>query len=172
MPDACRTIIEVPCPLGRLALRPERPQDQAFRFALFCSTRQPEWQQAPLPQQLREALERQQFQAQTLSYAQSFPQARFDIVELAGEPIGRIVVDRPGDRIALVDQAIVPLFRSRGVGTAIMRALMDEAAAGGMPLRLMVSGENAAALRLYRRLGFRPIGEANPYLELEWRGQA
>jgi ribosomal protein S18 acetylase RimI-like enzyme len=50
-----------------------------------------------------------------------------------------------------------------------MKALMDEAAAGGVPLRLMVADANDPSLKLYQRLGFRQIDEAVMYIELEWR---
>ena len=59
---------------------------------------------------------RQQFHAQTVSYREQFPAAAFDIIELDGEPIGRMVVDRPGDQMHLVDIAIVPERARPGAG--------------------------------------------------------
>jgi len=112
---------------------------------------------------------RHQFQAQTVSYRQQFPQARFDIIEHAGRPIGRIVADRPGNMVYIVDQALVPERRGRGIGTAIMRALMDEAGANGLPVRLKVASSNDPSMRLYLRLGFVPIQSAPLYIELEWK---
>jgi ribosomal protein S18 acetylase RimI-like enzyme len=162
----------VASPIGPLQLRPEQPQDRDFRFDLFCKSRLPEWDLAPLDPAVRHRLMAMQFEAQTTSYAAQFPNARFDIIELEGRPIGRIVVDRPGDKIYIVDQAIVPELRSRGAGTAIMRALMDEATAAGLPARLTVADSNDPSLRLYERLGFRQIGEAMMYMEMEWRPSA
>lgn len=163
------SIIEIPSPLGMLRLRPEHDEDRAFRFQLFCDSRQPEWYQVELDPAVREQLMRHQFQAQTATYAARFPRARFDIIELAHEKIGRIVVNRPGDMLHIVDQAIVPRLRNRGVGTAIMRALMDEAALGSLPVRLKVADANDPSLRLYLRLGFVPIESIPAYIELDWR---
>jgi ribosomal protein S18 acetylase RimI-like enzyme len=159
----------VASPLGLLHLRAERPEDRDFRFDLFCKSRLPEWDLVQLDPGVRHQLMQMQFEAQATSYAGQFPRARFDIIELDGRPIGRIVVDRPGDRIHIVDQAIVPELRSRGAGTAIMKALMQEAAAGVLPVRLMVADANDPSLKLYQRLGFRQIDEAVMYMELEWR---
>jgi ribosomal protein S18 acetylase RimI-like enzyme len=156
-------------PIGTLHLRPERPGDRDFRFDLFCKSRLPEWDLVQLDPGVRHQLMAMQFEAQTTSYAAQFPNARFDIIELEGKPIGRIVVDRPGDTIYIVDQAIVPEFRSRGAGSAIMRALMDEAAAAGLPVRLTAADSNDPSLRLYLRLGFRQLDQAVMYMELEWR---
>ena len=121
-----------------------------------------------LPPDVFQQLMAHQFQAQTVSYRAQFPQARFDIIELDGRPIGRIVVDRPGDRLHLIDQAIVPDLRGRGIGTAIMRALMDEAAARRVPITLEVASSNDPSVRLYLRLGFVPTETAQPYIELAW----
>lgn len=150
-------------------LRPETPADRAFRYQLFCDSRLPEWYAAEFPPGVREQLLAHQFEAQTASYPMQFPQARFEIVELDGEPIGRIVVDRPGDHIHIVDQAITPQMRGRGLGTAIMRALMDEAAAGQIPVRLKVASANDPSMQLYLRLGFRTIEVHPMYLDMEWR---
>jgi ribosomal protein S18 acetylase RimI-like enzyme len=158
-------------PLGALRLRPERDEDSDFRFRLFCDSRPAEF--ALLAQQVGtaafEQIMRFQFQAQTVSYRSNFPKARFDIIELDGAPIGRIVVDRPGTMIHIVDQAVVPALRNRGIGTAVMRRLMDEAAGGVLPVRLKVASSNDPSLRLYARLGFVQIDEAPLYLEMEWR---
>ena len=108
-----------------------------------------------LDPQVREQLMQHQFAAQTKGYLTQFPKARFDIIELDGEPIGRIVVDRPDDMMLIVDQAIVPHLRNKGSVTTIMRALMDEALKRAIPLRLMVGSSNDPSLRLYLRLGFR-----------------
>jgi RimJ/RimL family protein N-acetyltransferase len=166
--------VEIPSPLGLLRLRPEREDDLAFRFRLFCDSRAPEF--AMLLQQVGAAafdqLMRFQFQAQTASYHAQFPQARFDIVELAGEPVGRIVVHRPGTMIHIVDQAIVPRLRGRGIGTAMMRAIMTEADAAGLPVRLEVASANDPSLRLYQRLGFVPMETVPLYMRLEWRPRA
>jgi ribosomal protein S18 acetylase RimI-like enzyme len=113
-----------------------------------------------------------QFHAQTVSYRADFPRARFDIIELGGQPIGRIIVDRPGDVVYIVDQAIVPQLRNKGIGTAIMRALMEEARAAGVPVHLMAA-QGDPAMRLYARLGFAAIESATPmYTTLEWRPAA
>jgi ribosomal protein S18 acetylase RimI-like enzyme len=163
-------VIRISSPLGELILRPERDDDRAFRYQLFCQSRPPEWDMVQLDPQVREALMRHQFEAQRVGYLTQFPKARFDIIELDSQPIGRIVVDRPADMMHLIDQAIVPAWRNKGLGTTIMRTLMDEARDRAVPLRLMVGSSNDPSLRLYLRLGFVPIASTPMYIELEWKG--
>ena len=164
------TEITLPSPQGPLTLRPERADDRDFRYRLFCDSRLPEWYQVQLDEAVREQLMQHQFAAQTTTYLQRFPRARFDIIELGGVPIGRIVVNRPGPILHLVDQAIVPEKRNQGIGSAIMGALMDEARAAGIPFRLKVASANDPSMRLYLRLGFKPIDEIPAYIEMEWNG--
>lgn len=157
---------------GQLSLRPEREQDEAFRFRLFCESRPAEFALLQLEPAAFEQLMRFQFQAQTMTYRTNFPDARFDMIELDGMLIGRIVVARSGATLRIVDQAIVPPQRNRGFGTAIMRAVMDRAAETGQTVRLKVASTNDPSMRLYLRLGFVPI-ETDPfYIEMEWKAGA
>ena len=160
-------VLHIASPVGLLHLRPERDDDRGFRYQLFCDSRQPEF--ALLPPPVYQQVMAHQFHAQNVGYRGQFPQARFDIIELAGERIGRIVVDRSGTMMHIVDQAIVPTLRGRGIGTAVMRALMNEAQAAGLPVRLEVASENDPSFRLYQRLGFVPIETYPFYMRLEWR---
>lgn len=165
-------VIDIPSPQGKLRLRPERDVDADFRFDLFCNSRPPEWQMAGFDPALLRHIIRQQFQAQTVSYRAQFPGARFDIIELDTVPIGRIVVNRPGSFIHIIDQAIVPDLRRRGIGAGIMASLMDEAAECGVPVRLKVASDNDPSMRLYLRLGFAVIDRTEMYLEMEWHGKS
>jgi len=158
---------EIPSPVGMLQLRPERAADEDFRYRLFCDTRPPEF--ALLEPAAFQQITTQQFHAQTLAHLAQFPQARFDIIELLAEPIGRMVVDRPGPLLHIVDQAIVPQWRGRGVGTALVRALTAEAQAAGVPVRIEGAADGDPSLRLYRRLGFVPVATAARHARLEWR---
>jgi ribosomal protein S18 acetylase RimI-like enzyme len=166
-PRASTAPLDIPSPAGVIRLRPEGEADREFRYQLFCDSRQPEFALLLPPDIFRQVMA-QQFQAQTVSYETQFPQAQFDIIELAGRPIGRMIVDRPGDRLHIVDQAIVPELRSRGIGSAIMRALMDEAAARHVPVTLHVASTNDPSMRLYLRLGFVPTETTPLYITLAW----
>lgn len=156
-------------PVGVLQRRDERGDDDDFRFRLFCQSRPPGLSALPLAPAAMEQLMRLQFRAQTNSYRAEFPAAQFHIIELDARPIGRIIVDRSEARLLIVDQAIVPELRRRGIGTAIMRSVMDEAATSALPVRLQVASDNDPARRLYLRLGFVAVSSATPmYTELEW----
>ena len=151
-----------------LRLRPERDEDDAFRFMLFCQSRPAELALPAIEPAAREQLMRIQYRGQTMSYRANFPGARFDIIELEGAEIGRLVADRAGRDIAIVDWAIMPEMRGRGIGTAIMQAILEEAQRTNRQIRLKVMSGNAAALQLYLRLGFAPVDTIASHTELVW----
>ena len=70
--------------------------------------------------------------------------------------------------IRVVDVALVPEARGRGIGTALLRDLLAEGERTGRTVSIHVERFNRA-LRLYRRLGFREIEENGPYFLMEWR---
>jgi len=96
----------------------------------------------------------QQFQAQDTAYRGAYDACRFDIIELDGEPVGRLYVDRRDDDIRIVDIALLAQYRNRGIGGALLRQLLDEGAATGRSVSIHVEKHNPA-LALYQRLGFR-----------------
>lgn len=154
------------------SLRPVTPSDDAFLFELYASTRAEEvagwgWSAAQA-----EPFLRLQWLAQRRGYDARYPSEGHCILELEGRPAGRLWVVRGEQALRLVDISLLPAYRSRGVGTALLRGLLEEAAAAGKPLRLHVARSNPA-LRLYERLGFTPVGGAEadprqPYGELQW----
>lgn len=147
-------------------LRPALPADEPFLRALFDAVRGATL--AALPEPLRGELLALQYAAMRADYGRRYPGAEHAVVVADGVPAGHLLVHRSADEIRLVDVALVPAARDRGLGTALLRALQAEAAATTRPLRLTVDAHNPA-LRLYRRLGFSVTDAAPPDLALEWR---
>lgn len=151
--------------VARASLRAATPDDRAFLLALFATTR-PDL--ALLPAEHRDALVEMQFRAQDQQYRQANPQATFDLVEVDGAPVGRWYVDRRPDDLHLIDISLLPEHRGAGIGTALVGALQDEAAASGRGVTLHVALGNRAEA-LYERLGFRVAADLGAYRLLEWR---
>jgi GNAT superfamily N-acetyltransferase len=116
----------------------------------------------------REAFLRMQFRAQHLSYLVQFPLADFTIILRHDRPIGRLYVERRPEEIRGIDIALLPESRQAGIGTAILRHLLDEAACERKPCRIHVEKFNRAQ-RLYKRLGFTTLADDGMYLHMEWQ---
>jgi len=68
------------------------------------------------------------------------------------------------DEIHINNVAVVPDLRGRGIGTALMSRVLEEARAlGAGRATLEVRVSNQAARRLYARLGFREAGTRKHY---------
>ena len=83
-----------------------------------------------------------------------------------GEPAGRLYVARWENELRIVDIALLPEFRGRGIGGALLAELLAEADAAGKPVSIHVERENRA-MGLYRRLGFVEVEEVGVYFKLE-----
>ncbi|MGY2046548.1 GNAT family N-acetyltransferase [Methylobacterium sp. JK268] len=146
--------------------RPERPGDGPFLRAVFAASQGRPL--AGLPADLRDLLLAQCCAGQAATYRARHPAARFDVVEAAGVPVGRIVTERGADALTILDLALLPDWRGRGFGTRLLRDAMAEAAACGLPVRLTVAADNGRARRLYARLGFREVAAGDLTLDLAW----
>ena len=147
-------------------LRPVVDDDRAFLVELYGSVREPELAHLPWDDAMRAAFVEQQFAAQDAHYRTNYPGATLDVVEVGGEPAGRLYVHRGRSDIRIMDIAIAPAFRGRGIGTRLLEALIEEAEESGRKLSIHVEQNNPAKL-LYERLGFEPAGEHGVYVLME-----
>jgi GNAT superfamily N-acetyltransferase len=154
-----------------IKLRPEEPGDENFLLEVYASTRQEELDTTGWDSATRAAFINMQFAAMRRGYRSTFPHGEFSIVLADGLPIGRIVVNRAREEIRVVDVALLPTHRGKGIGTALMKAVLEEAALAKKPVRLHVLIDSRV-VGWYQRLQFSTIGEPNPYQEMEWRPPA
>jgi ribosomal protein S18 acetylase RimI-like enzyme len=159
--------------LGALVeLRLAEESDDAAVRELFGSTRSTEF--AVLPPATRDQLLELQYRAQRRHYADAFPQAVHEIIEIdmltAGRMIaGRMITSASADRVRLVDITIAAAHQGRGIGTGVLRGLCERADATGQRIDLTVWTENGGARRLYERLGFVAGGGTSGYLAMSRR---
>jgi GNAT superfamily N-acetyltransferase len=149
-----------------VALRPSEAEDHEFLSQLYASTRAEELAPVAWSNEQKQAFLAQQFDAQTTHYAAHFADASFDVVLVDGEPAGRMIVARRQDELKLIDIALLPQHRGRGLGTRLMASLLDEADERGVKITIYVERFNRA-LRLYGRLGFVTVQDIGVHLRME-----
>lgn len=152
---------------NQITFRPIRPEDEALLYQIYANTREEELAQVPWDTAEKEAFLRMQFNAQHQYYQEQFPHAAFQIILRDDRPIGRLYVNRRPDVIHLIDIALLPANRNRGIGTSLLKELLAEASEVGKPVRIHVEHFNPA-LHLYERLGFSQIGDHGVYYQMEW----
>jgi ribosomal protein S18 acetylase RimI-like enzyme len=150
------------------ALRAETETDIPFLRRLYISTR---WQElAPIidwTEAQKIAFLESQFGFQRHHYRTYYPASEFAVIEQSGTSVGRIYIDRQQGTLLVIDVALLPEWRNRGIGAALMQAVCAEAAAAGKSVSVTVEKFNPAQ-RLYRRLGFRETADEGVYWSMEW----
>ncbi|MGH9905301.1 MAG: GNAT family N-acetyltransferase [Pyrinomonadaceae bacterium] len=156
---------------GTVELRPISTDDEEFLLTVYAGTRAQEMAQVPWTDEQKATFVRWQFDLQRREYEANYPQTEHDVILVDDRPAGRIWISRGEQQIRLLDIALLEEFQNRGVGTVLLRKLIDEAKSVNKPLRHMVFVLNTDAKRFYERLGFVVIEEVGAYLHMEWRGE-
>jgi len=149
-----------------VTLRPVGAADESLLLEIYASTRAEEMAMVPWTREQQEAFIRMQFAAQQEYYLKLQPDANHDIIMLNDRPVGRLYVARSEESIEIMDIALLPQERNSGIGSSLIKALMDEATPL-RPLRIYVESFNPS-LGLFERLGFRAVEEQGIHLLMEW----
>jgi ribosomal protein S18 acetylase RimI-like enzyme len=159
VPDATRD--------DALRFRHVAETDLAFVYALYAQVRAAELAPVPWPQDAKDAFLAEQAALQHRHYVANYPGADLLVVEDGAGPIGRVYLYRTPAEIRIMDIALMPDWRNRGIGTRLLNEICDEAQATGSRVTLHVEPDNPAQ-RLYRRLGFGLIEHRGVYDFLGW----
>lgn len=147
-------------------LRSATPEDDPFLYLLYASTRADELALVDWDERQKSAFVQMQFTAQHRTYHEQFADAAFQVIEFERTPIGRLYVARWPTEIRIIDIALLPHYRNRGIGSWLLGQLLAEAADSGKRVSIHVERMNPA-LHLYTRLGFRLVADEGIYLLME-----
>jgi ribosomal protein S18 acetylase RimI-like enzyme len=140
----------------RVHIRPAIDDDVAFLTEVAVSTRK---DQGRWPADEDEAEYRIGYREWTREHIMGAePYSSLSVLEVNGVRVGRLRVVRPGDCVEIAGIQVMPAFQGQGIGTQVIRALIEEARAAGLPLELGVEIDNPRARALYDHLGLRPVG--------------
>ncbi len=142
--------------------RPAQENDLPFLLIVYGSTRAEEMAQLPWSDDEKSAFLKSQLESQHAYYAQVFPSADREVLLVDGEPAGRFYVDRGQNEIHVIDIALLPPFRNRGIGSHLLGEILAEGARSGVKVTIYVEKNNPAK-RLYQRLGFEVIDQDDVY---------
>jgi ribosomal protein S18 acetylase RimI-like enzyme len=147
--------------------RPITSDDEALLYRIYASTREEEMALVDWDDAQKAAFLIMQFTAQHRYYQEHYPHAAFDVILVNGQPAGRLYVDRWPEEIRIVDITLLPEYRNAGLGTILLKGILEEAAQAGKRVSIHVERFNPA-MHLYERLGFSTVGEHGVYYLMEW----
>jgi ribosomal protein S18 acetylase RimI-like enzyme len=141
-------------------LRHASDGDREWLYALHCAT-------------MRDVVER------TWGWDEAWQRAHFDsrfapaaisVITVAGRDVGVLSLQARPAELYVAALEVAPEMQGRGLGTAVMRRVLADAASRGLPVTLQVLKANEGARRLYERLGFQVTGEVERHLRMRHAG--
>jgi ribosomal protein S18 acetylase RimI-like enzyme len=128
----------------------------------------------PWPEALKKQFLDQQFELQHAHFVGHYPDGEFLLIEGRHGAAGRLYrrcapAGAGAAHDLLIDIAILPAWRSRGIGRALLEAMQIDAASRGHGVELHVLVHNPRARRLYERMGFVVADAGSPHVLMRWR---
>lgn len=139
---------------GLISYRPAAAADFDFLFALHEAAMRPTVEIVYGPWDA---------EWQRTYFRQHFDPAATSIIRVDGRDAGMLQTQERAEELFLVRLEILPAYQRRGAGTAVVRALVEQAAAQGKPVALRVLKGNIPARNFYQRLGFGVTGETGTH---------
>lgn len=106
--------------------------------------------------------------AQEAFFRRSYRSDTVQLVLVEGRNAGLLHVERERSDLFLANIQIHPAFQNRGLGSAVIRTVLDSARSLQLPVRLQVLQVNRAAQQLYLRLGFTVATQTPTHVVMRW----
>ena len=139
-------------------LRPASERDRAFLYKLHCCT-------------MREVIEKTwgwDEEWQRTDFARRFHQYVASVIEYEGRPIGGLMLEPLADSMYIHEIQVLPEWQGQGIGTAVVRQIITQAASRGATVTLSVVPANPRAKQLYERLGFEVTAFEAPFFRMRF----
>ena len=133
--------------------RAVQDSDEALLRALYATTRKFELNQVPFTPEQKQAFLAMQFDAQRKHYSANYPQGVHEVICADNNPVGRVWTAVLEDELRIMDITLLPEWRGRGVGAAVLRELIAQSEALSKPLRVWVEIWNPSQ-GIFQHLGF------------------
>jgi putative hydrolase of the HAD superfamily len=98
--------------------------------------------------------------------AKGWENKRPSIILYNNKPIGTIYINKYENSIEIGQFYILPEYQNNGIGSNVLKGILDNADRDGLTVKLMYLSINPAA-SLYSRMGFKIMGEEEPFIMAE-----
>jgi len=151
-----------------LTLREVSSLDEEFLLDLYRSVREAEMAMVPWTDEQRLAFVRHQYAAQRNHYRTEYPAAQHSILLKDDVPVGMLYIDFTQADVKIMDLIISPSSRNLGIGSSLLKVLQSEASRLQKPITVFVDQQDRS-IKLFDRLGFKPVEEQGMHILLEWK---
>ena len=89
------------------------------------------------------------------------------IIQFCGTDVGFLIMSRTSDTLKVNQIYILPEYQGKGIGSACLTRIIDDASREQKSVALKVLKVNTRGIALYQRLGFTIVGEDSIYFQME-----
>jgi ribosomal protein S18 acetylase RimI-like enzyme len=150
-----------------LRFRAISDDDLPFLARVYAASGTDSFAVAPWPEAEKAGFVHMQFNLQHMHFQKQYPQADWLVIMREAEELGRLYIERRAREHRIIDLALLPEHRGKGIGEALLRDVMDEAAGRRKAVSIHVE-KTSPAMRLLRRLGFTVRDDNGVYDLLRW----
>ncbi len=150
-----------------ITFRPICKGDHPFLKKVYRSTREKELLQTFWTEAEKQKFIEFQFNAQHSHYINAYKGAEFNIIMKKNTDIGRLYIWETEKQIRIMDIALLEEHTGKGIGTYLLKQLIQKSEKRGKKLNIHVEYNNPA-LRLYERLGFKKTDNTGVYFFMEY----
>ena len=100
-------------------------------------------------------------------HSREFTSHNFHIIQFCGTDVGFFITSSTSDTLKVNQIFILPEYQGRGIGSACMTRIIDNANLEQRVVVLQVLKVNTRGIALYKRLGFTIVGEDSVYFQME-----
>ncbi|MCX6205013.1 MAG: GNAT family N-acetyltransferase [Bacteroidetes bacterium] len=154
--------------MNQIVLEKYKPLDQPFLEQVYYSTREEDLKQTNWSEQQKQQFIIMQFMAQKSDYERKFPNALQQLIYYKNQAAGRLYTNEMENNIHIIDIALLPQYRNKGIGQSLLKQLIVKAKEQQKTISLQVIKTNPAK-HLYTRLGFLSIKEDGIRDYMEYR---
>ncbi len=103
---------------------------------------------------------------QRTDFDRRFGEYLASVIECEGLATGGLLLESKPDSIYIHELQVLPEYQGRGIGTAVVQQVIDQAASRGVAVTLSVVPANPRAQQLYERLGFEVTDVEPPFVRM------
>ena len=140
-------------------LRSAHPDDLNFLFNVSTKAMEP-------VHEILHPGESRDLAAEFEEYKKKFEPEKIHIIQHDGKDAGRLRIVRSAESIYIGGIQILPEFQKKGIGTAILKDLIEESNKAGVPITLEVHDVNKNAADFYENLGFKKTNQVGEKWEM------
>jgi len=96
-----------------------------------------------------------------------FSSQEFSVIQLSGVDVGIMAIVKEPDCVNINQIFILPKYQGKGIGTACVRQVVDDAATTKLSVKLQALKVNNRAIAFFQKLGFKKIGESGTHVRME-----